>query len=230
MSEEMSAVEALADTEVLDLLLARAVWAGNQGAVEFLLEQGASPVAWPEEESPEFDYGVAIINRAVIRGNANIVRVLLDTGLVDVNGKYGDIDCRSAPVVFAAQYSSLGMVDLLLEYGALIDPVFEKYISLDLDGDCSTPLISAIKENRSGMVQHLLYRGANLDISLAEYPDMESSTLEKLLELGGDPQAMTRSGLLLLEVANDLDNKHDALLIEKYIAQKEKTGLLCRVY
>jgi hypothetical protein len=230
MSEEMSAVEALTDTEVLDLLLARAVWAGNQGAVAFLLEQGASPVAWPEEESPEYNYGIAIINRAVIRGNASIVRMLLDTGLIDVNGQYGDIGYRSVPVIFAAQYGSLEMVDLLLEYGALIDPVFEKFISLDWEGNYSTPLISAIKENRPGMVQHLLYRGASLDISLAEYPDIESSTLEKLLELGGDPQAITQSGLRLLEVANDLDSKHDALLIEKYIAQKEKTGLLCRVY
>lgn len=105
------------DQESLDILLARAVWEENPGAVKFLLKQGANPLVWPEEEPVGATSGIATVNLAVIKGNEEVVKILLNTGEVNVNGRYGDIERRSTLLVFAAQYSSLAMVDLLLDYG-----------------------------------------------------------------------------------------------------------------
>jgi ankyrin repeat protein len=218
----MTSESEFCDQDSLDILLARAVWDGNPGAVRFLLDQGASPISWAAEPPGDTTYGLATISLAVMKGKLEIVQLLMDTGIVIINEKYGAMGGRcSSPIIFAAQCSSLEMVDRLISYGALLDPVPEKYISLDSEGDYPTALIAAIIEKRHGMVQYLIHRGASIEASLAEYPAINSKILDELLSLGGNPHTITHKGLLLLDEAKAAKRTVDVERIEHYIQRWE---------
>ena len=205
------------DQESLDILLARAVWGGNPGAVQFLLEQGASPITWAVEPPEGATQGLATINLAVMKGNLDIVQLFMNTGKVIVNEKYGAIGRCIAPIIVAAQCSSLEMVDRLISYGALLDPAPEKYISFDDEGESPTAVIAAIQAKRHGMVQYLIHRGASIEASLAEYPDISSKVLNELLSLGGNPHTITHRGTALLDEAKESKQAEDVRRIEECI-------------
>ena len=156
-----------------------------------------------------------------MKGNLDIVQLLMDTGKVIINEKYGAIGRCIAPIIVAAQRSSLAMVDRLISYGALLDPVPEKYISLDGDGAYPTAVIAAILAKRHGMVQYLIHRGASIEASLAEYPNINSKVLAELLSLGGDPHTITHRGTALLDEAKESKQTDDVKQIEDAIQRCE---------
>lgn len=209
------------DQESLDILLARAVWDGNPGAVEFLLEQGACPITWAVEAPEGATQGLATISLAIMKGNLEIVELFMNTGRVIINEKYGAIGRCIAPIIVAAQFSSLEMVDSLISYGALLDPAPEKYISFDDEGESPTAVIAAIQAKRYGMVQYLIHRGASIEASLAEYPNISSRVLNKLLSLGGNPHTITHRGTALLDEAKESNQSEDVIRIEDHIKRWE---------
>mgnify|MGYP003298346839 CR=1 FL=1 len=217
----MTSESEFCDQDSLDILLARAVWDGNPGAVRFLLEQGACPISLAAEPPDGTTHGLAIISLAVMKGNFEIVQLLMDTGIVIINEKYGAIGRCSSPIIFAAQCSSFGMVDRLISYGALLDPSPVKYVSFDDEGEYTTPVIAAILAKRHGMVQYLIHRGASIEASLAEYPNISSEVLNELLSLGGNPRTITHRGTSLLDEAKESKQTEDVKRIEDTIQRWE---------
>ncbi|TGO52552.1 hypothetical protein BCON_0139g00180 [Botryotinia convoluta] len=121
-------------------LLMEAVEMGHSVVITFLLERSTDVDFMGEVHT------MSPLQRAVIRGYTNIVKLLLEKG-AEPNYKIG----HRAPLMIASSEGQLNMVKLLLEYGAEIDcrdPVGQ------------TPLIRAILNGYPDVVKLLLEKGA----------------------------------------------------------------------
>ena len=141
-----------------------------------------------------------------------MLKLFINTGKVSLEGKYDDIGWRVTPIILAAFEGDIEKIEYLLDLGARIDLVYppqDDRDRLDWDGQLMTPLLAALIEERYGAASYLLKRGANLDISLAEFISHEGSELTKspedvikwLLIKGANPNFITWYGHNLLTMA-----------------------------
>jgi len=110
--------------------LAHAIDTVNEKLVRLLIQSGASAVRkWrkPDTSSKKAmrdeEYRTSLLFRAIKRGNERILKILLENGAgceIHTPNDSGD-----TTLLLAIQKNSLGMVRLLLEYGA--DPATLKY-------------------------------------------------------------------------------------------------------
>jgi ankyrin repeat protein len=97
-------------------------------------------------------YGVTPLALATANGNAAMIRILLDAG-ADPNG----VDPAGETVLMnAARVGNLESVQVLLDRGALVETTDTTFKQ--------TALMVAVRENRPGVVQLLLARGAKADV------------------------------------------------------------------
>jgi len=95
-------------------------------------------------------HGFALISWATIRGNLDIVQLLLELGC----DKNQPTSARETPLYLAARWGRSHIVECLLQAGASVD-------SLDGSGDC-IPLHIAIRNMHTVIVEQLLKAGANV--------------------------------------------------------------------
>jgi len=118
------------ETHTLDLLTA--IDQEKSDAVQELLESGIDPNEDPIPVGIPLE-GAYPLHLAVVKGNKDIVRILLDNGAqIDLKATNKD---EATPLTWAAFFGQKDMVSLLIEYGAPINA---------LDANHNTPLDSVV--------------------------------------------------------------------------------------
>lgn len=125
--------------------LTAAVGAGQREIVRLLLERGANPNAHHAREP-------SALGIACRRGDLPAARLLLERGAdpTELFEQYGE---RRTPMHSAARSGDLAILELLLAHGASANP----------QPFGTTPLMSAVEENRPRAVRWLIDHGAALD-------------------------------------------------------------------
>ncbi|KAI1656011.1 ankyrin repeat-containing domain protein [Daldinia decipiens] len=171
-----------ANTPALREALLSAVDSGNHKLVEQLLDRGVSPDSSPEAH---------ILNQAITRHDAEIVRVLLLFG-ADPNAP----DNRNmTPLLLAVEESFRDAVIMLLKYGA--DP------NLAAGPEFETPFAISVVEDKSDLTRILLTYGGDVNHTLtsgdtalmaAIIKKRTKRVIDMLLEYGSDANAKNREG------------------------------------
>src|SRR5690606_21973402 len=102
--------------------------------------------------------GLPALHAAIKARDEKAVRMFLDHG-ADPNAKScswlkDDVEPRSA-LDFAAAFGNISLVNLLIDRGATINPIFDEESG-------TTPLICAARFNNADTLQCLIKRGSNL--------------------------------------------------------------------
>jgi ankyrin repeat protein len=127
----------------IDVLLDRAVRAGDADVAAVLIEKGANV------NSPDTDGGTILIKAAKL-GNAEMAKLLLDKGAnIEAKAQYG----RTA-LIYAITDDRMGIVKLLLEKGANTEAK---------DNAGETALTDAISNDKIDAMKALLAKGANVE-------------------------------------------------------------------
>lgn len=149
----------------LNQMMEKALIERNADVVSFLLQQGVDPTARCLAENDK-----SFIHKAIEIGDFNCFKALLDSGRVDVNGKYEPEGLRVTPIILAARVGRIDMMDYLIRLGAKLhsdmSPRDDSDI-IDLDGEYVSPLIAALCFNHVGAAGYLLSR--DIEISHALY-------------------------------------------------------------
>jgi hypothetical protein len=161
--------------------LAQAVLCGNANNVEVLLRRGADPNTW-------LRYGFPIIYFAATKGDAAIVRLLMEGGAT-ADVIYGDNGF--SPLICAAFNGHTETVLALIDHGADIESRSNLGVS---------PLIFAARNGHCETVKLLVVRGADLnsrskyDVSAADIAEKRGhkEILEYLLAQGSDQPGRLR--------------------------------------
>ncbi|KAF4452390.1 hypothetical protein FALBO_16181, partial [Fusarium albosuccineum] len=132
--------------------LSTAAWFGNVGAVQALIQKGAT--INPEPLGGEYGSPLAA---AAHRGNLDCTRLLIEHG-ADPNaclkfGKYG------SPLTAAARRGQLDCAHFLIEHGADANACLES-------GEFGSPLAAAASGGKFDCVRLLIDNGANIDARL----------------------------------------------------------------
>jgi ankyrin repeat protein len=151
-------------------------------AVESLLKLGTNPNAATDQ------WGENALMHAVLSGNADMTRVLLDTGAhPDMKGR------GFTPLGMAALKGNVRIVRLLLKAGADVDRK---------SNDGNTPLIAATMMHRTDVVRELLAyrpdasiwnRDGRVSMGIAAQEGYQD-IIELMLGAGMDPNVMDRNG------------------------------------
>ena len=132
-------------SQTLDLLTA--IDKGKSDVVQGLLESGIDP---NNDPMPEGLQGAYPLHLAVVKGNKEIVQILLDNGAkIDLKAKNKD---EATPLAWAAFFGQKDMVSLLIEAGAPINV---------LDANHGTPLDAVVfvwrlSQNDEGKAKRLM--------------------------------------------------------------------------
>ncbi|KAI2779439.1 ankyrin repeat-containing domain protein [Daldinia loculata] len=171
-----------ANTPALREALLSAVDSGNHKLVEQLLDRGVSPDSSPEAH---------ILNQAIMRHDAEIVRILLLFG-ADPNAP----DNRNmTPLLLAVEESFRDAVVMLLKYGA--DP------NLAAGPECETPFAISIAEDKSDLTRILLTYGGDVNHTMtngdsalmaAIIKKRTKRVIDMLLDYGSDANVKNREG------------------------------------
>ncbi|KAI1478465.1 ankyrin repeat-containing domain protein [Daldinia eschscholtzii] len=171
-----------ANTPALREALLSAVDSGNHKLVEQLLDRGVSPDSSPEAH---------ILNQAIMRHDAEIVRILLLFG-ADPNAP----DNRNiTPLLLAVEESFRDAVTMLLKYGA--DP------NLAAGPQSETPFAISVVEDKPDLVRILLTYGGDVNhvmtngdttLLAAIIKKRTKRVIDMLLDYGSDANAKNREG------------------------------------
>ena len=149
--------------EIFIKLVEEAIDEGNVSATVFLLKQNIIS-GWQGEPS--------LVIRAIRKGNLPILQGIINLGKFDIERRMNDIGDRHTMLIEAAACGYLDIVQYLIDIGASINQKYDMECEPcdfhDWDGDLCTPLLAALRYRNHGICAYLLYKGANLDISLAE--------------------------------------------------------------
>ncbi len=221
--------------EFLSELMELAIEANNNEAVRFLLQQGA--FAWG---CCFKDSHISFVEKAISKGNLEMLKIFINTGEVQIDGKYNGIGFRFTMLVSAAYEGNLEIVKYLLDLGAQIDPDYSQPVNtgiLDWDGVLYTPLIASLSADKLGVFEYLLFRGADLDISLSQIIDSESDFVqnplriaEQLLEKGASANSKDHMDTPVLHLAIHSKSIEFVRLLVKYgtdISAKDADGENC---
>lgn len=221
-------------------LIALACSKNNTQVVRILLENGA-------QVHEETKYALAGLHFASMRGNIDLVHLLLSKG-VDVN-VHGPPKQRLTALFYATKYGHYPVVDILLSKGAKEDlqvsgwnsPLFiacrqghENIVKLLLnyskdvlkDSDIAPSLHAAIENGNDAIVELLLQNGAeaNAKETLSkEYPLNMAAThgnvkiIKLLLDRRADVDIETKSGCTPLILAS----KHDHVLAAQCLLENK---------
>ncbi|KAF3066356.1 Ankyrin-1 [Daldinia childiae] len=171
-----------ANTPALREALLSAVDSGNHKLVEQLLDRGVSPDSSPEAH---------ILNQAIMRHDAETVRILLLFG-ADPNAP----DNRNmTPLLLAIEESFRDAVIMLLKYGA--DP------NLAAGPEFETPFAMSVVEDKSDLTRILLTYGGDVNHTLtsgdtalmaAIIKKRTKRVIDMLLDYGSDANVKNREG------------------------------------
>lgn len=174
---------------------------GNLDVIQFLIDKGA-------EVNHCDDWNYTPLANAVIKGNSDAVRLLLENGAaktIDVHLE-GDGD-KDTSLIKAAGLGDCEIVNLLLAYGAQIGVI-------NLQG--TTPLIRAAAYGNTVIVDTLLQHGQNINqkktlngntaLILATY-HCKIETVQYLLEHGADATQINKCEKTALDYAFEIKNK-----------------------
>jgi len=193
-------VNTRAATGVTPLMVA-ARYNGNVEVVRLLLKKGAKPNPEPGIEVANDAYPLFF---AVMSGDANILRALLDAG-----GRLGDGmrvvgRFKVSPLLYAASAGATAIVERLIGGGANANEV---------DGDGISALAWAAISNRTEVARVLLAKGADVNhvdkfgmsplLYAASIDFGDTAMLELLIASGADRRAKTKEGLTAIELAGN---------------------------
>ncbi|XXH01020.1 hypothetical protein Hte_007371 [Hypoxylon texense] len=171
-----------ADTPSLREALLSAVESGNHKLVEQLLDRGVSPDRGPDAH---------VLNQAILRHDAEIVRILLLFG-ADPNAPDNH---NMTPLYLAVEESFRDAVTMLVKYGA--DP------NLSAGPDSETPFAISVVQDKFDLARIILTYGgdinhvmANGDTALmaAIIKKRTKKIIDMLLEYGSDANVKNREG------------------------------------
>ncbi len=189
------------------LALIEAVTAGDRTRLDILLRVGINPNGVPDL------WGRSALLHAVIRGDVESVRLLLDAG--------ADPDLKSAgftPLGQAALRGHARIVELLLKAGA--NPDIKS-------NDGNTPLIAAASMNRVAVIRVLMrarpdYTLFNSEgrtaLSLAAFENFEDA-VRVMLEAGVDANVQDKNKGTALDSTTESDNKRIQKLLVDFGAK-----------
>lgn len=144
-----------ADQSLLDIAAARRHW----DVVDLLIERGAA--ADPAKARLAF-------HSACWNGRETTVNLVLDRG---ISVEVPDYDGRTA-LVLAFQHHQYPIVKVLLERGALVQPLLNSYKSINLGGVPASPLevlgIGSFRDGDEEMLRLLIEKGLPVDTPLHE--------------------------------------------------------------
>lgn len=133
----------------LDKKLIKAVDKGNSSQIEALIKQGASVNAQNKK-------GVPVLLRAVVKGDPNAVKLLLDNG-ADIEGNKDQLP----PVFWAAVMGKTEIVKLFVNKGIEINARDDSGTTLLMAA--ALPMDAKNDDNKIKLVDYLLQKGADLN-------------------------------------------------------------------
>ena len=146
---------------LLNGMMETAINERNAQVVGFLLQQGVDPTA-----RCVIERHMSFIHKAIEVGDFECFKALLDSGNIDVNGKYESSGLKVTPIIIAARTGRIDMMEYLIKLGAKLQP--EMYPMddndlLDLEEIYVSPLVTAIMFKHFGAARYLLNAGININ-------------------------------------------------------------------
>ncbi|HKR60425.1 MAG TPA: ankyrin repeat domain-containing protein [Pyrinomonadaceae bacterium] len=194
LGEDLKAVEKRGCTQLM-----RAAESGNIDQVRFLLKRGADAnAAWPQS-------GITALMIAAGEGHLEVVKALLNAGANPKAMAYGHGGIPICAWMYAMNRCNddwLEIMDALLAAGVEVNP---KTIY-------PSPLAQAIENDDTVMIEALLKRGANVNLSDSETRDTllifaarysTPEVVKSLLDAGADVTAKNKEGKTALAIAKE---------------------------
>ena len=197
------------DDELID-----AAWDKNIQRIRDLLTRGANPNIHEVNDSfPDVKGDTPLMISSMMKGNFNIVKLLLDKGADPNIGNYG-----STALVYAIQRRNDNIVRLLLDRGA--DP------NLRAHKKWRTALMVASRKGNIEIVKILLEHGADINISdssgdtalIIASENGHTEIVKLLLDRGADPETVGWRGWTALTIASNYGFTEIVQLIQDHIA------------
>lgn len=141
----------------------------------------------------------------------------------------------STPLLDAARYGNLDYIKLLVEKGADVNAIEQKYDELDKEGYYSSVLSNACRSSSLEIVKYLVEKGAKINridpsdetalINACQHwrsADRSAEIVKYLLEMGADVTIGDREGLTALAHAKIKGHKEAEKLLLEHIRKTDK--------